>query len=508
MKKILICVLHASLGIIMDNTKKKGWCLFVIFSLFLGALVSYVGGNAVSTSFCIDDYDPLVNICVTLSIKAVRSLESNDTSLSDFYIKVTINNESFTSPIWPNKDYIYPNWNATVDVPDEIESVNIAIELWDNNEGKDILCDINGNPGTSLNNRGANLVYNIKTGYWRGDDYLGDMSGYGRLNGCGDGTIYTTDRDCELWFSLYQNDYDNDGLPYWMETMIYGTNPSIDNKGDDADRDGIPIEWEHKWGFNPFFWDNHMHLDSDNDSLTNTEEYLTGCFGSDPFRRDLFLELDFMKNENNRSVNIVSDDALELLKNPFHRRDIHFFILIDEFFPFDSFTDQEELLDIYQTCFLTSRENMWKRSVFHYGIFVYDCIPTGYSYAGDGPVFWGYVPGTNGFIVSQTQMEKYNRFRPGLTLDYFHASVIMHEIGHHFGIKFGNPYGCDNHFGKYPWQLSYWIFGNYKSIMNYRYTYQILDYSNGSHGKRDFDDWGYMNLSYFELNTSTDRYLF
>jgi hypothetical protein len=486
-----------------DNTNKKLRCLFVIISFLMATLLNYVSGNT-STASVLEDYDPLVDVSVTLNIKAIRSLESNDSSSSDFYVKVNINNEKFTSPIWHNKDYLYPDWYATVNVPDDIEHVYITIELWDHNDGRDVLCDINSNHDNPLSDRYVSLVYSIKKGSWTGDDFLGDMSGYGRLNGCDDGSIYSQDRDCEMWFSLTQNDYDKDGLSYWTELMTYGTDPFIDNTGEDYDGDGIPIEWEHKWGFNPLSWEDHMHLDGDNDSLTNTEEYLTRLFGSDPFRQDLFLELDFMKNRNNHSVNIVSQDALELLKNPFHRRNIIFFINIDEFFPFDDLTNQTELLDIYQTFFLSDTENMWKRSVFHYGIFVHDCIPTGYSYAGDGPVFWGYIPGTNGFIVSQTQMEKYNTFRPDISLDYFHASVIMHEIGHHFGIRFGNPYGCDNHFGKYPWQISYWIFGNYKSVMNYRYTYQILDYSDGSHGKRDFNDWEYMNLSYFEINNSVD----
>jgi len=34
--------------------------------------------------------------------------------------------------------------------------------------------------------------------------------------------------------------------------------------------------------------------------------------------------------------------------------------------------------------------------------------------------------------------------------------------------------------------------------MNYRYTYSILDYSDGSHGKIDYDDWENIDLTYFE----------
>jgi hypothetical protein len=86
----------------------------------------------------------------------------------------------------------------------------------------------------------------------------------------------------------------------------------------------------------------------------------------------------------------------------------------------------------------------------------------------------------------------------------------MHEMGHNFGIRFGTPLGCDNRRAIYPWHVSYWLFKNYKSLMNYRYTYFIFDYSDGSHGIRDFDDWDYIDLTYFEQKPkkSTKNMLF
>jgi hypothetical protein len=80
----------------------------------------------------------------------------------------------------------------------------------------------------------------------------------------------------------------------------------------------------------------------------------------------------------------------------------------------------------------------------------------------------------------------------------------MHEIGHNFGIKRGNPPGCDNHLSKSPFGIGWYIYRNYKSLMNYRYTYSILDYSDGSHGRRDFNDWAAINLSYFEIPKNLD----
>ena len=34
--------------------------------------------------------------------------------------------------------------------------------------------------------------------------------------------------------------------------------------------------------------------------------------------------------------------------------------------------------------------------------------------------------------------------------------------------------------------------------MNYGYMYRLVDYSDGSRGKNDFDDWDRMDLTYFQ----------
>ena len=129
-------------------------------------------------------------------------------------------------------------------------------------------------------------------GHWSGDDSLGDPSGYGRLCGCDDGSIYVDENDYELWFSITQTDPDGDGIPYWTEINTYQTDPTIDNTGEDHDSDTIPIEWEYQWGYDPFTPEPHLILDDDNDSISNYEEYLTHHWDSDPFRQDIFLEID------------------------------------------------------------------------------------------------------------------------------------------------------------------------------------------------------------------------
>jgi len=123
-----------------------------------------------------DDNDPLVDLSVTVEIKQIRTLEKTDLGLlpidkidrfsdPDFYVKVFINNEEFTSPIWNDTKYVYnPKWSATADVPDEIEWVNITIQLWDAEPTGDRLCDISDNYGSFHETYDIDVQYNLKTG--------------------------------------------------------------------------------------------------------------------------------------------------------------------------------------------------------------------------------------------------------------------------------------------------------------------------------------------------------
>jgi hypothetical protein len=450
------------------------------------------------------DFDPLVDIEVTIDFKALRALDYIDVNSDpDFFLKLSINDEEFTTSVFTDSKCLYDFWSVTYDVPDDVENVDFMIEVWDSNPLDNTLCDISGKPNSNDQGLSANVVYSLKSGLWLEDDSSeADISGYGRLNGCDDGSIYENEKDCELWFDITFNDYDNDGLPYWLETSVYDTNPEVSDLGDDSDNDSVPIEWEHRYGFNPFIWDDHENLDPDEDSLNNSEEHIMYHWGTDPFRQDLCLEIDWMEDGPNGESQAVTHEVKEMMKNPFHRRNIVYHIDIGEeeggeLIPFDDKTQMEEIIQTYNSYFLHHGEKQWRRGVFHYGFYVNNSTPMGYAWRGDGDPFMGYGPGTNGFQISARLMEQMapKTFK---SVPYIYASSIMHEMGHNFGIRFGTPFGCDNRRAIYPWHISYWLFKNYKSLMNYRYTYFILDYSDGSHGIRDFDDWDYIDLTYFE----------
>jgi hypothetical protein len=475
----------------MKKNIKKLICLGLV-AIFLLSMNSAISADSIIGK---EDFDPLVDVEVTVEIQKIRAFDKYDnqvhrleyvdlTSAPDFYVKVFINDGEFTSDIWQDTKYIYDTpFSATFNVPDEEEFVDIKIQLWDWNSNGDKLCDI-GNE-----NDDVGVSYSIKTGHWTGDDQLEDPSGYGRLNGCDDGSMYRHDRDCELWFNIFQNDYDNDNIPYWVEVNEYGTDPEVDNTGDDDDFDDVPIEWEWKWGYDPFASDNHASIDPEGDSIDNVEEYLTSQWGSDPFRKDVFTELDQMQESPSGQESLLPDKSKELLYTAFNRQNVVYHLddgrweeTGSEMIPFDESTSRGELSNIYYQHFLNG--DSWRRGVFHYGVLLYEYAEIS-----------GCVFGSNRFQISSTGMEQKASI-PFLNRDIVYASAYMHETGHTFDFY---PIPGHNQWSKSPWQIGWWINRPYKSCMNYGYMYTTVDYSDGSRQLfEDYDDWTRMDFSYFE----------
>ncbi len=510
-------------------------CYKLICTFFISILVMSTASASVNqqdllstNNAQVDDFDELSDISVTVEIQKIRSLEKVDRQIPaiekidwfsdpDFYVKIFINDEEFTSGIWHNTKYVYdPQWSATLNVPDDQEFVNIKIQLWDWNIGRDRLCDISSIYDTGvLDSLDVELKYSIKTGHWFGDDFTGtilsiqDLSGYGRLNGCDDGSYYQRERDCELWFNIYQTDPDGDGIPYWAEINVHGTDPEIDNTGEDLDEDGCPIEWEHKWGhymsynwhddkyfhrweYSTTSYDNHSELDPDQDGLDNIEEYETAQWGSDPFRKDLFVELDQMEESPNGEKSILPEGSKELLRTSYDRRNIVYHLDDgcmngSDIIPFDEMMNHDKLRDVYYDYFLHGDENNSRRGIFHYGVVIYNADYHGYVFLPDA------------YQISSKVLEN-NKTKPKTQhkRDIVFASAYMHECGHTLGIFNSNTPGCDDQNGKYPYELNWWRWRPYKSVMNYGYMYKIVDYSDGSRGKNDFSDWSNLDFTFFQ----------
>jgi hypothetical protein len=474
-----------------------------LLSVFIGLIIIFptLSGNVGEFT----DVDPLVDLSLTIDIMKIRSLEHDDPQLNfqeiidqttdpDFYMIIYVNNQEYKSDIFWNTKYLYNNpYSIIVDVSDDIEQVDIRFQLWDAADEDisfDRLCDISIDPGTNDESYDAEIIYDLQTGHWTGDDELQDASGYGRLNGCDDGTIYQLDRDCELWFSITQNDYDHDGIPYYMESTIYGFDPLVDDTLLDHDEDGIASWWEWKYGYDPITWENHSRSDLDHDGLSTINEYRTSQWFSDPYTRDLFIEIDEMCEGPTCNASRIPERAKEMLYTAHDRQNVIYHLddgsweeSGSEFIPFDQQTSYNELQLIYYNYFLHGDEKNWRKEIFHYGVVIYQSD-------------WveGYVFGANRFQISAGLLEEKIEDQ-GFDRDVTYASAFMHENGHTLDF---HPIPGHNYYG---WLLRIFL-PLYKSCMSYGWIYRMVDYSDGSRpflgsAIGDYDDWERMDLTHF-----------
>jgi hypothetical protein len=517
----------------MRDTIKKTMCLTLVILLFVSTTA--IATNVVNNSNKPEkddkekisnvpsvDLDELVDLELTVTIKEIRALDTIDLfDQADFYVKVFINeDEWWTTETWENQNYVKAYVSKTIDVPDDEEFVSIRIQLWDDNPGTDYLCDISGNyDDEGIDLYYIDLNYSLKTGHWRGDDFMipstpiYDLSGYGRACGCDDNTYKIEDRDCELTFEITQNDYDGDGIPYWTEVYFFETDPEVDDTGMDDDGDGVPIEWEHFWAYNPFEWEDHENLDPDDDGLQNTEEYITAEWGSDPFRQDIFIELDQMEVIDGLN-SYFPERAKDMFIDAYAKHNI--VIHIDdheeekmtggEIIPYMEQVPRRGHEQIYNDYFLHDGLYKWRQGIFHYAVIVhrYDGA-AGFAFHG-GDDSYPYSDGvliTTRFHDERSERTIKNILNTGILDDAkrkanVYASVLMHETGHILGIHHGNTPGCDNRNTYTPLQLGWWTYAPYRSCMNYRYVLEIVGYSDGSHGKNDWDDWQRIDLARFQ----------
>ncbi|UCF12667.1 MAG: hypothetical protein JSW06_11670, partial [Thermoplasmatales archaeon] len=250
--------------------------------------------------------------------------------------------------------------------------------------------------------------------------------------------------------------------------------------------DDIPIEWEWKWGYDPFVMEDHEELDPEGDSIDNFEEYLTSEWFSDPFRKDVFVELDIMDEGPNGEKTYFPENSGEIIQTAFNRQNIVFHLDYGsmgghDIIPFNEKVGEDELDDFYYNFFLHGNFNNWRRGVFHYGVVVYRSTSAA-----------GYVFRRNAFQISSFGHENIASEKSWAIKDIVYASAYMHELGHTFGFW---PIPGHTRGGGI---IGYLINRPYKSCMNYGYMYYTVDYSDGSRTSPDLDDWSRMNLAHFE----------
>jgi parallel beta-helix repeat protein len=260
----------------------------------------------------------------------------------------------------------------------------------------------------------------------------------------------------------------------------------------DTDGDGAPDWWEIKWGYNPYVWDDHYHLDPDNDSLNNIEECYTDQYNSSPFHKDVFLEFDWTKALNPNVTNEPPIAKVTQMVRAFAAHNITLHVDAGtlgggEEIPAQSYVTYADLVDLYWKYFLHSDMNNPRQRIFHYGLLC------DYS-EGAGFVFFGW-DNLNSFVIGEQFLV--DNF-PHFSREQLSMTSAMHELGHTFGLIATRFAGIDNALTMKPRYKEFWMYIPYTSTLNYLYSASILNYSDGSHGRRDFNDWGNIEFSFFK----------
>jgi len=395
-----------------------------------------------------------------------------------------------------NWDTGYIGWENITPVKDEQVECDIELKIFETKKklirsyDKEVLS--------------FEITYDFKTGRWHGDDSFNDSDGYGHISS----------PNYEIWFDVHQGDEDNDGIPYWWEVNKLNTDPRIDDSKLDPDMDGIPSSWEWKWGYDPFKYDNHSILDPENDGLSNIEEYTMRKWLANPFYKDIYIEVDFMEEGPGifACKHILWKESQYMVMDKFHEHDIT--VHIDDGWSGGPTNGGGEYLR-----FIKEYVHMWSgvgTEFYKYnfaderkGIFRYAVV---YHSAG-----WAWPQDSKMWIDVMTVRSNYKAylktfFPPAITPRLKRLSMavlLMHELGHTLGLISSYHKGIDNAtmVGRNnlpPIQKMKAKFeatkdwSNYESCMNYnKYAMYLLDYSDGTHGNNDFNDWSFIDLTYF-----------
>jgi len=414
-----------------------------------------------------------------------------------FYVKLLFDEVSWDSVDVSDWDTGIAAWQVNRFVDDETETVDFSIQIIEKTprmfmEKESVIEEID-------------ITYDFRTGVWTGDDYFNDSDGYGHFVGA----------DYEIWFGIYQTEQDGDNIPYWTEINILKTDPTVDDSKLDPDNDKIPTAWESKWGYDPFVFDNHTALDPDLDGLENTEEYTLSKWLADPFYQEIYLEVDFMQ----KGPGLFAMEHIFWKESQWMLMDIftphHISVHIDDGWPTGSSIGGGEFLPyveeylgplsgvlsgFYKYHFADCRKGSFRYVVIHHS--------GGWNYAQTNELHADVIS-----IPSNREFYRNVYFPPAATPRLKRlamAVAVVHELGHSLALNPEYCAGIDNasQVGRNnlaPLQKmqakinarQYW--DTYHSVMNYhKFGLYVLDYSDGTHGKHDSNDWEQIDLTFFQ----------
>jgi hypothetical protein len=443
---------------------------------------------------------PLTNQGLILEINRIRHRGLIDKIMKNgfswryppqFYVITNIDDQEYSS--YNEYGFTFKTWDTISqefriikDVEEELKTSEIAITIVEK-----------GFIGLkNIEKEKLQLTYDYLTGRWTGDDDISDEDGYGHYIG----------ETFEVWFNLYQTDYDHDGIPYWTEVNVLHTNPCVDDSKQDVDEDGVPTNWEWKWGYDPNIWDDHENLDPDIDGIENIEEYQMDKWFANPFSQDIYLEVDGMqKGGLFDNDHVLFEESQQIIIERFCQHGIN--VYIDNGWPGGPVNGGGELLPhikriSWDSGMMLQYYNHYfpddRRGIFRYLLMCHSGVFPMNAFSGNTEF--------NRFDTMAVGLHLYQKLLTPRTQRLLVAATVLHELGHTLSIAPYTIEGCDNislfDIREIRQYIEEW--GNYKSVMNYLYvgSKKIIDFSDGTHGYNDQNDWEKFYLPFFQIENN------
>lgn len=483
--------------------------LFVVFLMVVSSIFVYYTyfleeekfEEKIEENMVIDNHiSPLENQALILELKRIRHRGFYDLLLTkscawrnipSFYFVVELDGLEYKSKdvehLGTVVEILYDTWDSMFqenkivrDAEEEQETSAVKVTIVER-----VKTGLLKRKTTDIERDSFTVEYDYRTGRWHGDDYFMDEDGYG----------YYLGDTFEVWFNIYQNDYDCDYIPYWVEANILGTDPRRSDVGKDPDGDGIDTFWEWKWGYDPFVWDDHERLDPESDGIENIEEFQIAKWLSDPYQKNMYCEIDYMgRGSLFDPPHIIDWPVQQALIEVYSRHNIKTFFDMGwpdtprngggDVLPHYNFFSQDSgmILQYYEHHFPEERRGIFRYIVgVHGGPFnhpskgnVYDSIAVGFEIMPRKRI--------RHWIIAKIPPWERNQH-------LMIAQTLLHELGHSIGIHPWTFEGCDN--SSYP-DVKKTYNKYYFSVMNYgnMYNVNLLDYSDGKNGPPyDQNDW-------------------
>ena len=305
--------------------------------------------------------------------------------------------------------HIFSSENITIKNSDIIKNTHFAIALRPISKNINITkCIIKNNYRfgiyvenqnictISKNNIYNNYLYSIYSKSYRciaRNNYFGRLLGPSiidtkigvRINGLGINIKiipWKLNPIVDAGLNISEHEYDK------IENIKFAEKQKFKIIGDDSDNDGIPDWWELYWGYNPLKFDDHWNIDEDGDGLNNFEECYMHDYNSNPFKKDIFLEIDWKENPNTTQTNKPPEDLIKKLIQVFEKHEITLHVDLgelgggEEIQSHDTVFSFSKLIDLYWDFFLHNDINNPRKGIFHYGIVCNYCPDLNFPFIG------------------------------------------------------------------------------------------------------------------------------